>query len=184
MSVFAIEDCFPLLNEEERLRAERLAAEVRQRFVVSRAFRRRVLGPEAEILTEENGRPYVKGNPVFFSISHTGNALVMAVDSYAVGIDIELMKDRDFAGLSSWFFGECIPDREAFYRRWTCFEAGLKLAGLPLFSRTVCKPEYLHSEVLGDCMLSVASNQAIGLPLSILGLSQTPISESRNAILR
>jgi len=168
MSVFTIEDCFPLLNEEERFRAGRLAGEVRRRFVVSRAFRRRVLGSEAEILTEDSGRPYVKGNPVFFSISHSGNILVMAVDSYSVGIDVEFMKVRDFARLSSRFFGECIKDREAFYRRWTCFEAGLKLAGLPLFSKTVSEPEYLHSELLGDCMLSVASKRAISLPLSIL----------------
>jgi len=167
MSVFALEDCFPLLNEEERFHAGRLAGEVRRRFVVSRAFRRRVLGPGAEILTEENGRPYVKGNPVFFSVSHSDNVIVMAVDSYSVGIDIERMKSRNFAKLSSWFFGECIRDCEAFYRRWTCFEAGLKLAGLSLFSRSVPNPEYLHSEVLGDYMLSVASNRVINLPLSI-----------------
>jgi phosphopantetheinyl transferase len=167
MSVFDLEDCFTLMNEEERFHAERLEGAARRRFVVSRAFRRRILGPEAEILTEENGRPYVKGNPVFFSVSHTGNVIVMAVDSHPVGIDIEYMKARDFARLSSWFFKECIPDREAFYRRWTCFESGLKLAGLSLFSRAVCEPEYLHSEVLGDFMLSVASNHSIGLPLSI-----------------
>jgi len=173
MSVFAIEDCFPLLNEEERLRAERLAAEVRQRFVVSRAFRRRVLGPEAEILTEENGRPYVKGNPVFFSISHTGNALVMAVDSHPVGIDIELMKARNFAKLSSWFFKESISDREAFYTHWTRFEAGLKLAGLTLFSKAVLKPECLYSEVFGDCMLSVASNHMITIPLPLINIEHS-----------
>jgi len=168
MSVFALEDCYPLLNEEERFRTERLVGEVRRRFIVSRAIRQRVLGPDAEILTEDNGRPYVKGNPVFFSVSHTADILVMAVDSHTVGIDVELMKERNFAKLSSWFFGECIPDREAFYKRWTCFEAGLKLAGLPLFSKPVPAPEYLHSQVLGDCMLSVASNHAISLPLSIL----------------
>ena len=167
MSASALEACFPILCEEERIRAEGLAGDVRLRYVVSRAFRRRVLGAEAEILLEESGRPYIKGNPVFFSISHTGGTLVMAVDAYPVGIDAELMKERDFAKLSSWFFGERIPDRQDFYERWTCFEAGLKLAGLPLFSKAVPEPKYLYSKLLGDCMLSVASNHGIGLPLLI-----------------
>ena len=166
MSASALEACFPILSEEERLRAERLAGNVKRRYVVSRAFRRRVLGAEAEILLEENGRPYIKGNPVFFSMSHTGDTLVMAVDAHPIGIDAEMMKNRDFAKLSCWFFGERIPDREGFYRRWTRFEAGLKLAGLPLFSKAVPTPKYLYSDIFGDCMLSVASNHKISLPLS------------------
>jgi len=167
MSAFAPEACLPFLCEEERLRAERLTGSVRRRYVVSRSFRRRILGAEAEILLEENGRPYIKGNPVFFSMSHTGDALVMVVDAHPIGVDIELLKTRDFARLSSWFFGERIPGRDDFYRRWTSFEAGLKLAGLTLLSKAVPEPEYLHSEILGDCMLSVASNHGISLPLSI-----------------
>jgi 4'-phosphopantetheinyl transferase len=171
MSASDLGACLLLLSDEERLRAEVLAGNVRHRFVASRAFRRRILGPEAEILTEENGRPFVKGNPVFFNMSHSGSLLVMAVDMYPVGIDVELMKERDFAKLSSWFFGDCIADCEGFYMRWTRFEAGLKLAGMALFSKGAPVPKHLHSEALGGYMLSVASNNEIGRPEISLPLS-------------
>jgi hypothetical protein len=162
--------CLFLLSEDERIRAEGLAGRVKRRFVVSRAFRRRVLGPGTEIMADKNGRPFVNGNSIFFSMSHTGDILVVAVDDSPVGIDAEFMKERDFARLSAWFFGESVPGREDFYRRWTQFEAGLKLAGLPLFSKAAPKPEYLHSQAMGDCMLSVASHRSISLPLSITAL--------------
>jgi hypothetical protein len=120
-----------------------------------------------EILTGENGKPFVKGNPVFFSMSHSGDLVVMAVDIYPIGIDVELMKARNFAKLSSWFFGKNIPGCDGFYWHWTRFEAGLKLAGLTLFSKGAPVPEYLHSEAMGGYMLSVASNNGISLPLSV-----------------
>ena len=166
MSASDPEACYPLLNGEERLRAEALGAN-RRRFIISRAFRRQVLGGDAEILTEPKGRPFVKGNPIFFSMSHSGDIVVMAVDRHPVGIDLELMKERDFARLSSRFFGQSIPDGHGFYKRWTRYEAGLKLAGLPLFSKAAPEPEYVHSEAWENHMLSIASNSGIGLPLSV-----------------
>jgi len=170
MSAADTEACLPLLSDDERLRAEGLTGKMKRRFLVSRAFRRRVLGLSAEIMADKNGRPYVNGNSVFFSMSHTGDLLVIAVDDCPVGVDAELMKERDFAKLSAWFFGEPISGREDFYRRWTRFEAGLKLAGLPLFSKAAPEPGYLHSEALGDYMLSVASHRCISLPLSITAM--------------
>jgi phosphopantetheinyl transferase len=170
MSAADDEACYPLLGADEVLRANGLTGKMRTRFLASRALRRRVLGPGAEILTDKNGRPFVSGNPVFFSMSHTGDLVVVAVDDRPVGVDAEFMKERDFARLSARFFGEAIPGRDDFYRRWTRFEAGLKLAGLPLFSRPVPEPEHLHSEAMGGYMLSVASRGAIGLPLSIVAL--------------
>jgi len=167
MSSADAEACLPLLSDSERLRAEGLKGKMKDRFLVSRAFRRRVLGPDAEILADENGRPFVNGNPFFFSMSHTGDLLIIAVDNHSIGVDAEFMKERDFAKLSAWFFGETICGREDFYRRWTRFEAGLKLAGLPLFSKATPKPNHLHSQTLNGYMLSIASNHSISLPLSI-----------------
>ncbi|MDR2560584.1 MAG: hypothetical protein LBC63_02285 [Holophagales bacterium] len=167
MSTADAEACALLLSDKERFRAEGLTGKIKRRFLVSRTFRRRVLGPDAEILADENGRPYVDGNPFFFSMSHTGDLLVIAVDDHPVGVDAEYMKERDFAKLSAWFFGEPICGREDFYRRWTRFEAGLKLAGRPLFSKAAPEPNHLHSQTLDGYMLSVASNYGISLPLCI-----------------
>ncbi|MCL1908789.1 MAG: hypothetical protein FWG12_05415 [Holophagaceae bacterium] len=153
--------CLALLGEDERIKVATLNDNVKRRFLVSRAFRRRILGPEAVILTDNNGRPYVEGNPVFFSMTHTGDFLVLAVDDNPVGIDAELMKQRNFTKLSAWFFGETIPGCEDFYRRWTRFEAGLKLAGMTLLSKDVPEPKHLYSKIIGDYMLSIASNRPI-----------------------
>jgi phosphopantetheinyl transferase len=175
MSAFALEACFPFLSVEERLRAESLDGAARRRFVVSRALRRCVLGQDAEILVEENGRPCLKGNPAFFSMSHTGDVFVIAVDIHPIGIDAEIMKERGFAKLSHWFFKERIPDREDFYRRWTQYEASLKLAGLSLFSKDVPAPEHICSEIMDNFMLSAASNHEIGFPLLIKTLLPSAI---------
>ena len=166
----AINTCIGSLSNDERLRSEELSDRVRTRYIVSRAFRRQILGKDAEILTEEKGRPYLKGDPFFFSMSHSGDLVVMSVGDNPVGIDIELMKYRSFAKLSEWFFGESISDREAFYRRWTQYEAGLKLAGQTLFSQDVPEPKYIHSEIIGGYMLSIASNYPIALPLVVVAM--------------
>ena len=159
--------CLSLFNGDERNRAGELSGRPRLQFLASRALQRGILGPDAEILRDEKGRPYVRGNPVFFSVSHSGDLVVMAVAPNPIGIDVEYMKPHDFARLSAWFFGEAIQGREDFYRRWTRFEAGLKLAGLPLFSTLAPEPLHLHSEEMGGYMLSVASNSGIRLPLSL-----------------
>ena len=180
MSTFAVEACLPFLGEAERLRAESLCGVAQRRFVVSRALRRRALGPNAEILVEKNGRPYIKGNSVFFSMSHAGDLFVMAVDAYPVGIDAELMKERDFARLSSWFFKEQITVREVFYRRWTQYEASLKLAGLHLFSKNAPAPKHICSETMDNYMLSVASDHGVYLPLTVTSLDLEPALETQS----
>ena len=45
--------------------------------------------PEGDIEMGPYGKPYFKGNPVYFNISHTSNAIACAVEPSEVGVDIQ-----------------------------------------------------------------------------------------------
>ncbi|MDE7082467.1 MAG: 4'-phosphopantetheinyl transferase superfamily protein [Clostridia bacterium] len=86
-----------------------------------------------EVKTEENGKPYVDGNPVYFSISHSGKVAVIALSNSPVGVDVELFKRRKFESIVSRFTdrekSEINVDFNAFLRNWTAKEAFVKMNG-------------------------------------------------------
>ena len=47
---------------------------------------------EVVILREEKGKPYIEGNPLYISISHSGDFAAIAIESKPVGIDVEVIK--------------------------------------------------------------------------------------------
>ena len=62
---------------------------------------------EARIMHNANGKPYLEGNPLFFSLSHSGSTALIAVCDSPVGIDFELKRDKKFTSVLSRF-----PDAE------------------------------------------------------------------------
>lgn len=89
---------------------------------------------------EESGKPYTAGYPdVHFNISHSGRTVICAVCDKPVGIDIQLMKDRNFDILAKRAFTEkeqklffsLPPDRrrDQFFRTWTAKESCIKCRG-------------------------------------------------------
>jgi 4'-phosphopantetheinyl transferase len=46
-----------------------------------------------EIERTENGKPFAKGIPLHFSISHSGDLLCCALSRFPIGIDIELRRE-------------------------------------------------------------------------------------------
>ena len=58
---------------------------------------------DCEIKRTENGKPYFEGDPVFFSVSHTGETALIAVCDRAVGVDAEIIKQRDFNAILKRF---------------------------------------------------------------------------------
>ncbi|HRQ66522.1 MAG TPA: 4'-phosphopantetheinyl transferase superfamily protein [Xanthomonadaceae bacterium] len=137
------------LASGERVRLGRMrSADVRRRFVAGHWLARKGLAefaggvPEDWLLGQDDG-----GAPLAvhadgrtspqLSISHSGDLLVCAVASAAVGVDVEAPGPaRDLARLASMVFGEAertsmqaldAAAREAyFYPRWTLREAWLK----------------------------------------------------------
>lgn len=97
---------------------------------------------QAEIAQEAYGKPYIKGLPEFnYSLSHSGDWAVCAVDNIPIGVDIQEMRQwklqmakRFYAqseyGLLSGL-GESYSEEQTalFYKMWTAKESCMKLTG-------------------------------------------------------
>ena len=89
--------------------------------------------PNAKIFRTENGKPYIDGNQIFFSVSHTKNALFLVFSDENTGLDAEAI-DRNvhYTPIVKKF---CPAERkeitstELFLKHWTAKEATVKWLG-------------------------------------------------------
>ncbi|MBV8327071.1 4'-phosphopantetheinyl transferase superfamily protein [Chryseobacterium sp.] len=98
-------------------------------------------------------KPFLKGNPVYFNISHSGNLVVCALADFSVGIDIEFSDEKvnyhdfQFQMTSGEFLKihHSEDKTKAFFTYWTNKEAVIKAHGsgmmLPLDSFEVINDE-------------------------------------------
>lgn len=82
----------------------------------------------------ENGKPYVEGDPLFFSISHSKNTAVFALSDKPVGIDLEFIDGkRKVESVLSRFTdrekSEINGNLPLFYENWVVKEAYIKYIG-------------------------------------------------------
>jgi 4'-phosphopantetheinyl transferase len=140
-----------VLSPRERLRAERIIAPRRARFVYVHAAMRSILARYAgccaaslEIEEGAHGKPSLAGDPlVQFNLSHSGDVALLAVAAAPVGIDIERVRPVGDLGsvVRRWLSpaeqmalarlsGEA--RLQAFFRCWTSKESYLKARGLGL----------------------------------------------------
>lgn len=95
----------------------------------------KLTGGSHEILRTENGKPYIDGNPLFFSLSHSGKYGMIAVCDKPVGVDLEIYKNKDRLALSARFSAEeqseILTERD-FLVHWTVREAFVKMRGSTL----------------------------------------------------
>ena len=90
-----------------------------------------------DILYNSCGKPYIKGHPVHFNISHSGEITICALSkNMEVGIDIELINPISLNNIkinmlnSEWYnINKSDNQLEAFYHYWTQKEAILKANG-------------------------------------------------------
>jgi 4'-phosphopantetheinyl transferase len=140
-----------LLSPEEQQRALKFHFEIdRERFVVGRGNLRRLLGEQlrcepGDILfrTGDLGKPELRCGPrpeVFFNVSHSGDAVLIAVAERPVGVDVEQpRRGLNARELAQRFY--CAEEWEelrrlegndqdqAFFRCWTRKEAIVKALG-------------------------------------------------------
>ena len=93
---------------------------------------------DIEILKNELGKPYVRGFPIHFNISHSGDYVVCAFSEQEVGIDIEQIKEVDLS-IAKRFFCQCEYDDlfaqddsnriNYFFSLWTLKESYMKWLG-------------------------------------------------------
>lgn len=88
---------------------------------------------EFELEYSSTGKPYIKGTPVYFNLSHSKNGFVCAVDEKEIGVDIqEIVTPKETTINKVCTFGE----RELvngsdlnFTRLWTLKESVIKKKG-------------------------------------------------------
>lgn len=84
----------------------------------------------------EEGKPFLKDVPLFFSLSHSSEYIGVAVSTCEIGLDVEKNKNFNFRRISTFLtdlenvFLENNPDK--FYELWTQKEAIVKLEGTTL----------------------------------------------------
>ncbi len=89
-----------------------------------------------EIVTGENGKPFLRGGEIFFNISHCAEGVAVALDTEPVGIDVQEI-DGFNEKVAKRFFDEsenkkinASPDKaKAFTRIWTLKECVIKCDG-------------------------------------------------------
>lgn len=119
----------------------------KKRFATSRKILRLLLGSylsieakKIKIDTQLRGKPYLAGDPVYFNMSHSENYLLIGIsDHLNLGVDVEVVKPRDFLGLAKRSFSEWEYNQiksaspgnaiDFFYQIWSQKEALIKLDG-------------------------------------------------------
>ena len=77
----------------------------------------------------ESGKPYVKGrNDLWFNISHSGEYVAFVQANAPVGVDIEIIKEKN-TSISKRMFGEEL-DCDGFHINWTRRESAMKAKGV------------------------------------------------------
>ena len=160
-------------QRQEKIQRYRFEAD-KLRSLVAGLLIRHTIG-DVPIRYGEHGKPYANG--ICFSVTHSGNAVAVAVDDHELGIDAEMIADESRLKIADRFFApnerayvnEAEDKALAFTRIWTRKEAYLKCTGegiatdLSAFD-TVSEPldgRIVTYDMDGFC-LSVCSEQAIG----------------------
>ena len=89
-----------------------------------------------KVVVDENGKPYIPGNPIYFSISHSGTKAMVVFSDSEVGCDVQEMKKKAVS-LADKYFTDAekkeIDDSEdpvrTFYKLWTLKECYMKSSG-------------------------------------------------------
>ena len=79
-----------------------------------------------------NGKPYIKGDKIFFNASHSKDMLALAVGKKSVGLDIESLSGKARPAVQKRFSEREqaeIYSTEDFYEHWTAKESYIKYLG-------------------------------------------------------
>ena len=151
------------INRLEDEHAQKLSAGVHLLLINSL----RELGIKAddyEYKYDSNGKPILERCPLYFSLSHSGDYVSVAISDTPVGADIEIMRDVNF-DIRRYVFTEkdeqefkhCKNELICFYEKWTKKEAQYKLDGRP-FKGDYDDPCY-NIKIGENIMLAVAPNK-------------------------
>jgi 4'-phosphopantetheinyl transferase len=131
---------YALVNEYRREKTDRMKFDKDKRLslgvelLLKRALEE--IGVDYESINLDygkNGKPYIKGNDIYFNLSHSGNMAVCAVSKNEIGVDIEEVERADFK-ISKRIFTESEISHinnsdDEYIRLWTLKESYMKYCG-------------------------------------------------------
>ena len=169
-----LKEYISFLSQEELQRYVRFQNANRQKqFLIAHGELRECLSRvlkkhpgEIVMVYTSNGKMVEKNNSMYFSISHTGATVFVAISDREIGIDSEMIVDRPFDKLSRYIFpyetAEIIlsadsrySKRHLFYRKWTEKEALCKLLDRKLFDKDMSHNFSLYQNVINNIQVSV-----------------------------
>lgn len=106
-------------------------------------------GDGAKILKTPLGKPYVGGNLIFISLTHSGERAAVAASDKPLGIDLETIRKRSHECVVKRFSSrerDEIFSELDFLVHWTAREAYVKMLGLALY------PSFPKMEFFGGKM--------------------------------
>ena len=128
-----------LLTESRRARIDRYVRfEDKARCLIAGLLLRRVCGvtDDFQLTYGAKGKPYLKDGGAFFSISHSGDYVVLATSDSEVGVDIEKVANYSDSVAARCFTPQELKwmrsssCRDTFHRLWTAKESIMKGTGL------------------------------------------------------
>lgn len=187
-----------LLSEDQRKKIDRRQAEIAKKLsLISMAFVRlkasEILGIKNEDLQfryNEFGKPYLANCPDFyFNISHTKNALAIAIADKEIGVDIEKIKkynpkiaDRYFTLEEANYLKEH-STAEDFFEIWTKKEAYLKWLGTGLSaslnSFNTLEQKNIRTIHLEEYIISVCSQTDVQFEKLIFDISPVVLGDNK-----
>src|SRR5574344_1223056 len=118
-----------------------------QEYILGRflaKFGAKILYKAKDLEIVEDKKPKFKDIDIVFSISHSKDFIAVAFDKKNIGVDIEIMRNRDFKSIAEHLK---IPFtiKKSFYQYWTTYEAQYK-----------SKKQNIKTFIIEDYMLSVS----------------------------
>ena len=106
-----------------------------------------------KILRSKKGKPYLKDNEVYFSISHTKDTAAVAFSEKPVGIDVEYL--RGYSSAAKRFFNGdenqyALQSDLNFTKIWTLKEAAVKATGQGMIQAKNINFKFFNDKIITD----------------------------------
>jgi len=107
---------------------------------------------DSDVYKNEFGKPYLKNNSFYFSLSHSKGVIGFIKSDKEIGLDIELIRDYDYSKVSKRVLNDNdllnVVDSVSFLKIWTIKEAFIKYLGVGLsINLKDINIDYKNSEV-------------------------------------
>lgn len=170
----------PLIHSQKKERISRCSNKTKRKLsIISEILLKQLLEEHStlsydnlEIIYNENDKPYIKDNPIYFNISHAKKTVITVISDKEIGVDLQhyspnAIKSIDvFASASEKAWFKQYNDIAHATYLFACKEAYIKCYGLSLKDINTPLFEYKQNELV------IIDSEITFLPLNIFSEHQ------------